>query len=140
VPEAQARIPAYGSSIGKALLSILPEREVEPCLAEHVLIPLTPHTLVTPNALRQEFEAIRRDGYAVDNQENTLGLRCLAAAISDEYRRPVAALSMAAPIERLKLQQVAQLGSMVAGLAQNITAAWSGRPFGATPTSSSIPH
>jgi IclR family acetate operon transcriptional repressor len=128
VPEARVRIPAHGSSIGKALLSMMPEREVQSCLEQNTLVPLTPHTLLSQNALRQEFESIRRDGYAVDNQENTLGLRCLAAAISDEYRRPVAALSMAAPIERLKLQQVAQLGSMIASLAGDITTAWSGRP------------
>jgi IclR family acetate operon transcriptional repressor len=130
VPESRVRIPAYGSSIGKALLSILSEREVEPCLRQDILVPLTPHTLVSQNALRQEFETIRRDGYAIDNQENTLGLRCLAAAISDEYRRPIAALSMAAPIDRLKLQQVAQLGGMIASLAGEITTAWSGRPIG----------
>lgn len=128
VPEARVRIPAHGSSIGKALLSLMPEREIQPCLAEKTLTPLTPHTLVSPNALRQEFESIRRDGYAVDNQENTMGLRCLAAPISDEYRRPVAALSMAAPIERLKSEHVARLGSMMAALAADITAAWSGRP------------
>jgi IclR family acetate operon transcriptional repressor len=113
---------------------------VGPCLDEHILVPLTPHTLVTQNALRQEFESIRRDGYAVDNQENTLGLRCVAAAISDEYRRPVAALSMAAPIERLKIQQVAQLGGMVAALAHNITAAWSGRPLGPEPMRAFLSH
>ena len=53
----------------------------------------------------------------IDNQENTLGLKCIAAAISDEYRRPVAALSIAAPVERLKLHQVAQLGGMISSLA-----------------------
>ena len=53
VPEARVRIPAHGSSIGKALLSIMPEREVQPCLGEKVLLPLTPHTLVSQNALRQ---------------------------------------------------------------------------------------
>lgn len=128
VPQSSIRIPAHGSSIGKAMLSMMSEREIAPCLEETMLTSLTPHTLVSQSALRQQFEIIRRDGYAIDDQENTLGLRCLAAPISDEYRRPIAALSVAAPIERLKFQQLAQLGSMIAGLAGEITAAWGGRP------------
>jgi IclR family acetate operon transcriptional repressor len=90
-----------------------------------MLVPQTPHTLVSLNALRQNFETIRRDRQS----GNTLGLKCVTAAISDEYRHPVAALSIAASAERLKLQQVAQLGGMISSLAGEITTAWCGRPM-----------
>ncbi|QCK87601.1 IclR family transcriptional regulator [Phreatobacter aquaticus] len=127
VPPAGAPVPVHGSSIGKVLLAALPGREVEDLLAAK-LHRLTPHTIIDPRALRDTFGGVQRDGYAVDDQENTLGLRCLAAPVLDEYGRPVAALSLAAPIERLQKQQLAEFGRMVAGAADELTGLWRGVP------------
>ena len=65
-------------------------------------------------------------GFAVDDEENTIGLRCVAAPIFDELRRPVAAISVAAPAERFPKHEVAIRGMMVAAAARRITYAIGG--------------
>ena len=101
------RLPAYSTSLGKAVLAALPKEEV----ADHVpdeLAPLTPNTLVDRAALTTELEATRRRGYAVDNEENTLGLRCIAVAL--DYDDPVSdAISASIPIARLTPEREAEV-------------------------------
>ena len=101
------RLPAYSTSLGKAVLAALPQEEV----ADHVpdeLAPLTPNTLVDRAALTTELEATRRRGYAVDNEENTLGLRCIAVAL--DYDEPVSdAISASIPIARLTPEREAEV-------------------------------
>ena len=126
VPPPVNRLPAHCSSIGKALLSYLPERETRSHVEERPLAALTERTLVSPLALRAQFEGVRRCGFAIDDEENTQGLRCLAASIFDEYHRPVAALSLAAPVARLNSEQTAQSGAMIAAMARDLSLRWSG--------------
>jgi IclR family acetate operon transcriptional repressor len=128
VPTATTTIPLHCSSIGKMLLAMLPEREIRHALAGQTLLPVTPNTVVTERALRQELEIAGRNGFALDDEENTLGLRCIAAPVFDEYRRPVAAVSMAAPTDRLKKRQVAANGAMIRAAANELSTLWSGLP------------
>jgi IclR family acetate operon transcriptional repressor len=126
VPPASVRVPAYCSSIGKALLSWLPDHETRPHVEGRELAPLTPHTLVSPRALRAQFADVRQHGFALDDEENTPGLRCLAASVFDEYHRPVAALSLAAPIDRLNPRQAAEAGHLIAAMARDLSTALAG--------------
>lgn len=128
VPESPATIPLHCSSIGKILLALLPERDIRHALSAQQLVPVTPNTVVTERALRNELEIANKNGFAVDDEENTLGLRCIAAPVFDEYRRPVAALSVAAPTERLKKRQIAAQGAMIMAAASELTTIWSGLP------------
>lgn len=101
------RLPAYSTSLGKAVLAALPQDEVADHLPDE-LTPLTPNTLVDRSALRAELEATRRRGYAVDNEENTLGLRCIAVAL--DYDEPVSdAISASIPIARLTPEREAEV-------------------------------
>ena len=101
------RLPAYATSLGKALLAALPPEEV----GEHLpvtLTPLTPHTLTDRGALEADIEATRQRGYAVDNEENTLGLRCFAIAL--EYAQPATdVISASIPIARLSEEREAEI-------------------------------
>lgn len=126
VPAGTATIPLHCSSIGKMLLAVLPAHEVQRALSGQKLVPVTPNTVVNERALRQELETANRNGFALDDEENTIGLRCIAAPVFDEYRRPVAAISLAAPTDRLKKRQVAENGAMMRAAAAELTAAWSG--------------
>lgn len=126
VPSSSARVPAYGSSIGKAILSELPIGEVRLAIEPVTLAPLTEKTLVSPNDLMRDIDSSHHRGFAVDDEENTIGLRCIAAAVLDEYHYPVAALSLAAPVERLKNDQIEQRGRMIQDGARHLTAAFTG--------------
>jgi len=126
VPTGTATIPLHCSSIGKMLLAVLPAREVRQALSGQKFEPVTTNTVVSERALRQELETANRNGFALDDEENTLGLRCIAAPVFDEYHRPVAAISLAAPSNRLKKRHVAENSAMVRAAAAELTAAWSG--------------
>jgi DNA-binding IclR family transcriptional regulator len=92
------RLPAYATSLGKAVLANF-GIELEAHLPEK-LLPLTPHTITSRRKLKADLEAGRKRGYAVDNEENTLGLRCFGVSLNlDDSGGD--ALSCSVPLERL---------------------------------------
>lgn len=99
-----ARDPVYCTGLGKAMLAFLPESQ----WAQHLPTRLkarTEDTLTTLPALRQDLQATRERGYAIDRGENEGGAYCIAAPIFDGRGRPHAALSLSAPANRLSEQQ-----------------------------------
>lgn len=93
------RLPAYSTSLGKALLATHSDDEVRELLPEK-LEPLTEHTITDREALIEELARVRERGYAIDHEENTLGLRCFGIAL--EYRTPARdAVSCSVPVARL---------------------------------------
>lgn len=96
-----SRAPLHATGLGKAYLSALPTDEAEAIINGLDLVGYTPTTLTTvPTLLAAVREAAER-GYAVDDSEREPGVRCLAAPIRDASRRPVAAISVAGPRERI---------------------------------------
>ena len=87
--------------------------ERESILAGYEFIPVTPKTITNPQDFLAELEHVRSQGYAVDEEENELGGRCLAAAIFDVSGRPVAALSISVPIQRLPRERLPKYGEMI---------------------------
>ncbi len=103
---------AHCTAVGKAMLALLTEAEVDAILQQRGMQRCTGRTLVTPAELKADLRAIRERGYAVDDEEHEEGVRCVAAAVRDSAGRPVAAMSVSAPSFRLsqeKLPVVAQL-------------------------------
>jgi IclR family transcriptional regulator, acetate operon repressor len=95
------RRPMNCTSLGKAYLAHLPEEELEERLRTLAYVRLTPRSLTTADALRPELQLTRRRGYAVDDVEVEDGVSCVGAPILDYRGRPVAALSIAGPAERM---------------------------------------
>jgi IclR family acetate operon transcriptional repressor len=120
------RIPVHCSSAGKALLATLPETEVAHILRKHGLPRLTPKTLTTLARLREDIERTRKCGYAVDDQEHSIGLRCVAAVVLDEHREPLGAVSVSGPAVRIPDERIAILGDLVRKTADAVTLAYSG--------------
>ena len=123
----QDRIPAHCSAIGKALLSGLPPIEAHAMLGGVHLAPVTRNSLVDRRSLFDDLERAQRTGYAIDNEENTSGLRCVAAPIFNERLRPVAAISIAGPAQQLGAEQVARFGRELVEAAARIMRAVGGR-------------
>jgi DNA-binding IclR family transcriptional regulator len=93
------RLPAHSTSLGKALLATHTDEQVRKMLPQ-TLEPLTENTHTDREKLIEELAQIREQGYAVDREENTLGLRCFGIAIP--YRRPARdAVSCSVPVARL---------------------------------------
>src|SRR5258708_6670860 len=64
------RVPAYCTSVGKAILAELPEAEVDAIVRRSGLKRITPNTITTPAALKEELRKIRTKGYSIDEEEN----------------------------------------------------------------------
>jgi DNA-binding IclR family transcriptional regulator len=96
-----ARNPAHSCAVGKVLLSHLSDEALDSLIREKGLSPRTANTITDPRLLKSHLEAVRRQGYAIDEEENERGIRCLAAPIFDGRGRPVAAISVSGPAVRV---------------------------------------
>ncbi|MFE1177515.1 IclR family transcriptional regulator [Streptomyces sp. NPDC058773] len=93
------RLPAHSTALGKALLATYTDEQVRAMLPP-ALPRLTEHTLTDRERLIEELHSVREQGYAVDREENTPGLRCFGVAIP--YRTPARdAVSCSVPVARL---------------------------------------
>jgi IclR family pca regulon transcriptional regulator len=100
------RFPAHVTSVGRVLLADLPDDEIGTRLARADLRPLTSRTLVSPARLRAELGRVRRQGYAVVDQELEEGLRSVAAPVRGRDGDVVAAVNIPVPAGRTSLEAV----------------------------------
>jgi IclR family pca regulon transcriptional regulator len=99
------RVPAFSSALGRAILAHLPIDDERAILEANPPKPLTQYTVTDVDRLLEEIANVRRDGFAVSDQETVTGLRVLAAPITDIDGIPIAAMSVAAPAFGQTLQQ-----------------------------------
>ncbi len=92
--------PVYCTGVGKVLLAYQ-EPEFVARVSAHGLLPYTKRTITDPGELRAQLNAIRKNGFAIDDQERQLGLRCVALPVGDETGAVVASLSIAGPAARM---------------------------------------
>jgi DNA-binding IclR family transcriptional regulator len=88
-----SRAKAHTTALGKAILAFSPRETIDRCL-QGPLLANTPYTVTDSNQIRRELGEIARRFYAIDNQENALGVRCLGAPIFDHRGNVIAAISM----------------------------------------------
>jgi len=91
----------HSTSIGKAILAYLPEADREAVLASLAWRAVTSKTITNLDNLRDELERTRWRGYAIDNEENEIGARCVGVPILDAAGLPLAAISVSGPIARI---------------------------------------
>jgi DNA-binding IclR family transcriptional regulator len=118
-----ALAPAYCTGLGKAVLAFLPDRELDDYLLSVEWVAMSPKTITTPEELKSDIEKIRERGYAIDNEELSLGLRCVAAPVFDHQGRPTYALSVSGPTQRMSKKKVRAIQAKVGpDVPANITA------------------
>ncbi|MBB2188060.1 IclR family transcriptional regulator domain-containing protein [Gluconacetobacter liquefaciens] len=116
------RVPLHCSGVGKAILSATSDKSLSRILHQHGMPRLTVKTITAPLPLREELERVRAVGYAVDDEEHAVGLRCIAAPIFDETGDVVAAVSASGPMARIVEERIAPLGGLVLDAARAISA------------------
>jgi IclR family acetate operon transcriptional repressor len=84
-------------------------------------------TITSEQELLKELEKVRARGYAIDDEETAVGLRCVASVIFDENAEAIAGISVSGPSARITDQKLAQLGEMVMEAAFDITQEMGGR-------------
>ena len=95
------RNPAHSSAVGKMILANFSEEELQSFFKEKSLLRRTENTITDPIQLREHLKSVRKQGYAVDDEENEKGIRCVAAPIYNETGKTVAAISITAPAFRV---------------------------------------
>jgi DNA-binding IclR family transcriptional regulator len=116
-----ALAPAYCTALGKSVLAFLPDGELEEYLRSVVMSAISPKTITTPERLRAEIEVIRQRGYAIDDEELSIGMRCVAAPVFDHTGRPSYALSVTGPSQRMTKAKIEAIQAKLLPLCRQIS-------------------
>ena len=103
-------LPAHCTSVGKALLAQLTTDQLHTLYPADKLAGQTERTLTSRRELERELERVRKRGFALNVGESEEGVTAVAAAVVDEYRGAVAALSVAAPSSRVSARRAKEVG------------------------------
>lgn len=115
------RSPYHASGIGKAVLAYMAKEQRQAALERLTLARFTPKTLCSVAELETNLNEARTRGYALDDEERHLGMRCIAAPVFDEFGMPVGGLSVSGPTVRVDSAFVEQAAVAVMEAAQHLT-------------------
>jgi len=101
-----SRVPAYCTGLGKAILAYLPEEELNNFLKSVPIKKMTENTITTKGDLLKEIEGIRKQGFAIDREELSIGLRCVASPVFDYTNYPAYSVSVAGPVSRMTKEKI----------------------------------
>ncbi|WP_436934736.1 IclR family transcriptional regulator [Halovenus marina] len=92
----------HQTAVGKAIMAYLPQERVEEIVERHGLPQRTEHTITNFGKLMEDLTQIRERGYAIDDEESILGLRCVAAPIKTNEGEIIGSISISGPKSRFK--------------------------------------
>ncbi|KAF5051778.1 IclR family transcriptional regulator [Sedimentibacter saalensis] len=115
------RAPAYCSSLGKCLLSSLSETELEDIMADCTFVRYTENTICDLKELKKHLRNIRIQKWAMDNQEQIMGQRCIAAPIYDYRGEVIAAVSGSGNLEQLPDEKINDVADYIVNIAIEIS-------------------
>ncbi len=107
------RARLHSTALGKAILANMNPEETKAILTGYEFVSITPKTITNLKDFLVELELVRETGYAIDEEENELGGRCLAAPVFNNDGIPVAAVSISVPIQRLPREKVIEYGKRI---------------------------
>lgn len=107
------RVPLHSTAGGKAILAFLSPAEREAVLQQKGLVARTPHTITSAEELERVLTEVRRSGYAVDDEEQEEGVRCVAAPVRGHRGGILGAISLSGPTSRLTKERLRELGELV---------------------------
>ncbi|MBF7097282.1 IclR family transcriptional regulator [Alkalibacter mobilis] len=113
--------PLYCTAVGKAMLAEMENDQVKQIWDDSNIEQLTPKTIVDFNRFLMELEEVRDKGYALDNEENEIGVRCIGAAIKNYKGKAENAFSISAPISRMSDERVEKLAKEVIQMKTQLT-------------------
>jgi IclR family acetate operon transcriptional repressor len=122
-----ARGPMHASSLGKAMLAALTDDAVSQKLHRVGMPRLTEKTIVDPDALLSDLALVRKRGWAIDDEEQADGMRCVGSAIYNEHGEVIGGVSISGPVVRVTEERLGELGPMVKRAAAEITERVGGR-------------
>ena len=115
------RMGVHCTALGKAMLAQLPQAELQLILSNYNLPQRTPNTITSLEALQTDLARTRERGYAFDDEENELGIRCLGAPIFNHQREVACAISISGPRDRISFENITGLALQVIEAAREIS-------------------
>lgn len=120
-PGIGSRIPAYCTGLGKSILAFRSVEERKAFLNSVSLKAMTPQTIITAKGLEKELDRVRKHGFAVDNEEFCIGLRCIASPVFDYNDYPSYSVSVAGPASRVTNERINQIQENVRRVCKNFS-------------------
>ena len=120
--------PVYCTSMGKAMLAFQPLETVERVISKIRFIRYTQKTLCSREALLDALEKVRHRGYAIDDEEIELGVRCVGAPIFNQNGRAIAAISVSGPVSHITVQSVSTIATHLLRCCSDISASLGALP------------
>ncbi len=115
------RAPMHCTSVGKVILAYLPQKEVLDIFDRYAFDPHTPFTIVNKDDLLDHLIEVRKQGYALDLEENEIGITCIAAPIFDHTGRVIAAFSISGPTTRMTTRRLGELKDSMMDVSRKIS-------------------
>ncbi len=119
-PSRGLSLPAHCTATGKVQLAYLPEEKLDIVLSRKLEI-LTPQTITDPKILREQLDIIRKQGYALSQQEVEIGFVAIAAPIFGPGKEVLAAISVGAPEIRFTKERIQSLIPEIVGIGASIS-------------------
>jgi len=120
---AGTRKAIYACALGKAILAFLDDEARDKILNKVEMKKYTPNTITNRDMLLSMLKEIRAAKYAVDAEETSEGVRCIAAPIFDRNDKPFAAIGISGPVSRISMQQIPVLAEAVVRVANELSKA-----------------
>jgi DNA-binding IclR family transcriptional regulator len=122
------RMEIYSTSVGKALVSQLPETQVLAILRERGMKKRTPTTITNPARFLRELELVRERGHAFDDEENSAGVRCVAAPVFNAAGAVEAALNITGTTQQVNRETLPRIIDAVKESARRVSLQLGYRP------------
>jgi DNA-binding IclR family transcriptional regulator len=113
--------PAYCTSLGKAILAFLPDEQLEQYLQATDLIPLTSNTVISKAKLKTELMLVRENGYSIDDEELSVGLRCVGAPLFNHSGQALYAISISGPSIRMGSKRIEEMQRELKKICHNLS-------------------
>ena len=121
-----SRMPFYRSGVGKAMAANMSDPEIRTLWENCTIERRTAYTITNLDEFMDEIAEVRRKGYALDNEENEAGVRCIAAALSLDGGSRYA-FSISVPISRMDNDRIRELSGIVLAVKAEMDAELAGR-------------
>jgi DNA-binding IclR family transcriptional regulator len=115
------RLDVNCTGVGKALAAYLPEEQFERLITAQRFARHNDNTIVTVPGLKKELYKVREQGYALDDEEDEIGVRCVGVPILDSHQQAFAAISLAGTTQLIPLERVASLANSLKQTASEIS-------------------
>lgn len=121
------RVAPQATAIGKALICRLERQQIQEIVAQHPISPASSKTIMSMPRLLSDLSATRQRGYAIDDEEHAVGVRCVAAPILAGSGEVVAAIGSSGTVSQVNDNYLESLGNIVRAAALKISAQLGGR-------------